>query len=87
MNLKTAILALAVLATLGLPTAPAKGDEIQEIDLSVVEQGTFYLACSNDVTAGCGIVSIWQEENDKPGLQKKPVTGAASYGKDLKLTL
>lgn len=87
MNLKTAILALVVLSMLGIPTAPAKGEEIQEIDLTVVDKGKFYLACSSDVASGCGIVSLWQEENKKPFLQKKPQTGAAGYARDLKLTL
>lgn len=86
MNLKTAVIALVVLATVGLPSAPAKGDEIQEVDLTVVDKGVYYLACTGDVGAGCGILSLWQEENKKPGLQKKPASGAASYAKDIKLT-
>lgn len=87
MNLRTIVLALVVVASMGLPTATPKGEEIQEIDLTVIDQGTFYLACSGEIGPSCGIVGLWQEENKKPFLQKKPSSGAASYGRDLKLTL
>lgn len=87
MKLKIVLLSLALLGTTGIANAAQKGEEIQEIDLRAVGGPVYYLGCSGDALPQCGILSIWQEDNLKPGLQKRPSSGAASFGKDLKLTL
>jgi hypothetical protein len=89
MNLKALFLVGTLLGSAGLAFA-AKGEEIQEIDLTAVNGKIYFLGCQNGSgfePTSCGILGIWEQTNEKPGLQKGPSTGAASYKKDQKVTL
>lgn len=87
MKIQTAaLLTLGILAVAGVASA-AKGEELAEIDLKAVQQGSYYLGCSGtDNTAHCGVLGLWQEINGKPGLQRASVSGASFYERDNKLT-
>lgn len=79
MRLKTATilagtLLLSSLATLA-DAAPPAGDEDYTLDLTALPRGpTIYLKCSRgDTLTDCGIVSVWQQSNNVPGLQTIPM--------------
>lgn len=82
MRLSIVLVAAALFSSAfaGLAAAiPPQGDEDFALDLSVLPGGpVLYLKCSRGHTlTDCGLVSIWQQSNDVPGLQmiQKPYGG------------
>lgn len=72
--MKTPVLAVALALGLSGFALGAEDESAFKIDLRGANPGApvYYLKCatgSNELTNGCGLVSVWQEINDLTGLQ------------------
>lgn len=69
---------LTIVTLSGFATANSGGEELLRLDLQPAGGSVYYLGCvtGSKNALDCGILSIWEQTNEKDGLQ----TSVVDYG-------